>query len=323
MWEFFCTFARSNLEVMQKFVFDPYTPPKLAYAQKVKCAYPNCQCDAINSHLLQKNRWLKQIAEDGKVLQMSDEQEQSLLDGDENGNVYAELSINKAMSLPIFCALHDQKVFKDCEVKELDLSNKLHLLKLSYRAFCAAMAQEKRRNIFYHINPTINNFCQGWLFDMQLAYSDFVVELFNRCVMDNYKDVKSKNITDYDFQIIKTERIPLCLSDVIISEDELWEAFRKHDDKAMLSPIFVHALPYPNESVLIMGYDQRQCNDSILTKIEKWKTNKNVNKVIEDWLIMTNNWCMSPSYFGEEKEAICEEIMMKKMEYQAQINNLK
>lgn len=182
---------------MQKLVFDPYTPPKLAYTQKVKCAYPNCQCDAINSHLLQKNRWLKQIAEDGRVLQMGDEQEQSLLDGDENGNVYAELSINKAMSLPIFCAQHDQKVFKDCEVKELDLSNKLHLLKLSYRAFCAAMAQEKRRNI----------------------------------------------------------------------------------------------------------------------------TNKNSNKVILDWLVMTNNWCVSPSYFGKEKETICEEIMLRKMEYQAQIYN--
>lgn len=116
-------------------------------------------------------------------------------------------------------------------------------------------------------------------------------------------------------------RIPLCLSDVIISEDELWDAFKKHDYKAMLSPIFVHTLPYPNESVLIMGYDKRQCKDSILVKIREWITNKNSNKVILDWLVMTNNWCVSPSYFGKEKETICEEIMLRKMEYQAQIYN--
>ena len=306
---------------MQKFIFDPYTPQKLAYAQKVTCAYPNCQCDAINSHLLQKNRWLTQIAEDGKVLQMGDEHEQSLLDGDENGNVYTELSINKAMSLPIFCAQHDQKLFKDFEVKELDLNNKLHLLKLSYRAFCAALAQEKRRNIFYHINPTINPFCQGLLFDMQLSYSDFVIELFNRYMSEIYRDVKAKNIADFDFQVIKTERIPLCLSDVIIPEDELLKAFQEHDIQAMLNPIFIHALPYANESVLIIGSDKRQCKESVLAKIEEWTTNMNINKVIIDWLVMANNWCVSPSYFGERKEEMCEEIMMRKMEYLVQNYN--
>lgn len=300
---------------MQKFIFDPYTPQKLAYARKVTCAYPNCQCDAINSHLLQKNRWLTQVAEDGKVLQMGDEQEQSLLDGDENGNVYTELSINKAMSLPIFCAQHDQKLFKDFEVKELDLNNKLHLLKLSYRAFCAALAQEKRRNIFYHINPTINPFCQGWLFDMQLSYSDFVIELFNRYMSEIYRDVKAKNIADFDFQVIKTERIPLCLSDVIIPEDELLKAFQEHDIQAMLSPIFIHALPYANESVLIIGYDKRYCNEHVLLNIETWMACEDKNKVILDLMVKANNWCVSPSFFGERTEEMCETILEMKMKY--------
>lgn len=308
---------------MQKFVFDPLTPQKLAYAQKVTCAYPNCQCDAINSHLLQKNRWLTQIAENGKVLQMGDEQEQSLLDGDENGNVYTLLSINKAMSLPIFCAQHDQKLFKDFEVNELDLSNNLHLLKLSYRAFCSELAQENRRNIYYQINPSINKMCKGWAFNIQLDYSNFVLELFANHIRDLYQQVKLKDVSNYVFRVEKITRIPLCLSDVIISENDIQNAYLKRDTKAAIYPIFAHALPYANESVLIMGYDKRQCNASVLSKIKKWTTNNNFKDVIVDWLVMTNNWCMSPSYFGEEKEAICEEIMMKKMEYQTQICNLK
>lgn len=176
-----------------KFVYDPNTPNRMTYEKKVQCAYHNCTYDAINSHLLQKNRWLKRIAEDGRELQMSDSQIQLLLDGDENGNIYSLLSIKNAMSLPIYCKQHDQKLFKTFEEKELDLNNALHLLKLSYRAFCASIAQEKRRNLFYDINPQISTFCTGPLFDEQRTYSKYVVEIYEKYRDDLYKHIKDNN----------------------------------------------------------------------------------------------------------------------------------
>ncbi len=300
---------------MQKIVYDPYTPKELAYARKVKCAYPGCQCDAINSHLLQKNRWLKNIAEDGKVLQMSDDQMQLMLDGDENGNVYSIMTINKALSLPIYCPQHDQKLFKEFEVRELDLNNEMHFLKLSYRAFCAALAQETRRNIFYEINPTINPDFQGRAFDEQKAYSNYVIAEFEKYRNDLYAHMKSKDVSDFEFQIIKIPRVPICLSDVLVFEDDLLNAYQRKSSQLPIYPIFIHALPYDGESVLILGYDKRYCNERILSDIEKWISCEDKRRVIVELMVRANNWCVTPSFWGEKTEEMCEKILTMKTEY--------
>lgn len=294
-----------------KFVFDPNTPKRITYEQKVQCAYHNCTCDAINSHLLQKNLWLKRIAEGGKVLQMSDFQMQPLLDGDENGNIYSLLSIKNAMSLPIYCKQHNQKLFKAFEEKELDLNNALHLLKLSYRAFCASIAQEKRRNLFYNINPEINTFCSGPLFEEQRAYSTYVIEIYEKYRDDMYQHVKKTHTSDYIFKVVRMSRKRLCLSDVYIAENILSDAYERKEDNPKLFPIFMHALPYENESVLIYGYDKRQCNSSVISYIEKWSESI-PDDIITEWLVMADKWCVAPSSFGAVAQEICEDLMCKK-----------
>lgn len=299
---------------MKKIVYDPYTPKEMAYARKVPCAYPGCQCNAINSHLLQKNKWLKNIAEEGKALQMSDEQMQSLMDGDEKGNVYSVMSINKALSLPIYCPQHDQKLFKEFEVRELDLTNNLHLLKLSYRAFCANLAQEARRNIFYEINPTINPDCQGLAFDEQNAYSKYVINLFETYRNDLYVRIKSKDVSNFVFRVIRIPKAPICLSDVLIHEEDVYSAYLSGKQE-MFYPIFVHALPYEAESVLIFGYDKRHCNERVVSDIEQWISCEEKGKVIVELMVRTNNWCVAPSFLGQRPEDMCEEILARKMEY--------
>lgn len=102
-----------------QFVFDLYTPKKKAYSTAIKCNYPGCNCKAINSHVMQKSRYVKSIAE--------------------NGNLFMLLSTKQAMSLPIYCEdrQHDQKLFQAIEQKEMNLDS---FLRLSYRAYCAARA---------------------------------------------------------------------------------------------------------------------------------------------------------------------------------------
>lgn len=295
-----------------KFVFDPNTPKRITYEQKVQCAYHNCTCDAINSHLLQKNLWLKRIAEGGKVLQMSDSQMQSLLDGDENGNIYSLLSIKNAMSLPIYCQQHDQKLFKAFEEKELDLNNALHLLKLSYRAFCAVVAQEKRRNIFYDVNPQFNPCCSGSVFDEQREYSKYVIDVFEKYLDDLYKNVKAKDTSDYVFKVVHINRLSLCLSDVYVSENVLLDAYERKEDNPRLFPIFMHVLPYDDETVFVFGYDKRQCNDSIMSYVDKWEKSIGTKEVLDEWLVLANNWCVAPSSFGDIAQEICEEILRRK-----------
>ena len=298
---------------MQKIIYDPYTPKELTYAKKVQCAYPGCPCDAINSHLLQKNRWLKNIAEAGKVLQLNDEHLQSLLDGTEDGNVYSIMSINRALSLPIYCAQHDQELFRDFEVRDLDLSNELHLLKLSYRAFCSELAQEVRRNIFYEIDSKVNPICTGWAFDIRNGYSDFVIKIFEKYRSDMYAHIKSKNASDYAFTVLKIPRIPICLSDVIVDEKGISEAHQKMQDPCIF-PVFLHALPYDNETVLIIGYDKRQRNDRVRMLLDRWNDTVDAQNMVMEWMILANNWCVAPSAFGNTPEEVSEKIMMAKIQ---------
>lgn len=305
--------ATEESSTFQRFIYDPYTPKEITYAKKVICAYHNCKCDAINSHLLQQNEWLKRIAEDGKVLQMCDSHMQPLLDGDDKGNCYSLLSIKQAMSLPIYCQQHDQKFFKEFEERELDLNNEAHLLKLSYRAFCATIAQEKRRNIFYDENPQDNPFCSGPMFDELREYSKYVIDVFEKYHADLFQYAKKKNTSNFVFKVVRSSKIGLCLSDVFISEDVLSEAYQRKENNPQLFPLFMHVLPYENESVFIFGYDKRQCNDKIISYIDKWSRSIESKEIFDEWLVMANNWCVAPSSFGDMAQEICEDLMCKKL----------
>ena len=223
-----------------------------------------------------------------------------------------EVSLNStkpsALSITHSTSLASTEQFEE---KELDLNNALHLLKLSYRAFCASIAQEKRRNLFYNINPEINTFCSGPLFDEQRAYSTYVIEIYEKYRDDMFQHVKKKNSSDYIFKVVRMSRKRLCLSDVYVAENILSDAYGRKEDNPKLFPIFIHALPYENESILIYGYDKRQCNSSVIFYIEKWSESI-PDDIITEWLVMTDKWCVAPSFFGDNAEDCCAEIFRRK-----------
>lgn len=305
--------------MLPQFVFDPYAPKEKEYAIEVKCNYPGCNCKAINSHVMQRSRYVKSIAEDGLVLQITDEHLQLLLDGDWNGNLFKLLSTKQAMSLPIFCEerQHDQKLFKAIEQKEIDLDSYDTYLRLSYRAYCAARAQEQRRAILYEINPTVNTFCKGPLFDIQKNYSHNVIDIMSLGIEQCYVCMKEKRYDNYSFQRFTIpDRLPICLSDCIFVEDELMEAV---DSNKPLSPMFVHVLPYADRTEVLIGHELNQKTEFIESVLKEWKTTDDYVKSLIHLMAYANNWCGSPSFFGdtqEKRNAVCEHILTEKIEFQ-------
>lgn len=300
-------------------VFDPYTPKEKAYSTDVICNYPGCKCKAINSHVMQRSRYVKSIAEEGLVLQMADEHLQPLIDGDENGNFFMLLSTKKAMSLPIYCEdrQHDQKLFKTIEQKEMDLDSYDTFLRLSYRAYCAARAQEQRRSILYDINPTINTFCQGEPFDIQKNYSHNVIEAMASGIEHCYTSMKERRYDDYLFQRYTISQcFPICMSDCIFIEDELMDAVGNNKP---LSPLFVHILPYNDRTEVLIGYEASHKTGFIETVLSEWDNTNEYLKSIFHLMAYANNWCVSPSFFGdtdEERNAVCQHIFSKKIAFQ-------
>lgn len=300
-------------------IFDPFAPKEEAYKIEISCNYPGCRCKAINSHVMQKAKFVKSISENGLVLQMADEHLQPMIDGDEEGNFFMLLPPKDAMSLPIYCDRngHDMKLFRRLEVQEMDLDSYDTYMRLSYRSYCAARAQEQRRSIFYDINPTINQFCRGESFEVQKEYSHYVLDAMDGGISRCYRAMDKKQYEDYMFyRYIISERVPLCLSDCVFIEDELIES---RESNGQLSPMFVHVLPYDDRTEVLIGYEVNHNTSFIQHVLDVWTNPENYDRAIFDLMAYANNWCVSPSFFGkntDERNMVCESILKKKITFQ-------
>lgn len=181
----------------------------------------------------------------------------------------------------------------------------------------AERSQEQRRSIHYDINPTINTFCQGEPFDIQKDYSHNVIDAMAFGIEHCYSCMKEKHYDDYSFtRFTIPMRMPVCLSDCIFVEGELMEAVA---NKLPLCPLFVHVLPYNDRTEVLIGYEINRKTDFIESVINEWETTDNYTKSMFHLMAYANNWCVSPSFFGDtsdERNAVCEQIFEEKIEFQ-------
>lgn len=93
------------------------------------CYTPGCENYAQNSHVLQKNGVLNNIAENGFIRQVD-------TDTKEGGVEFKKAGVNSTdiMAFPGFCNNCDTKIFLPIESESLDFSNYNHLLLFTYRA---------------------------------------------------------------------------------------------------------------------------------------------------------------------------------------------
>ena len=78
-----------------------------------------CHETSINSHLLMRNGILNYVAENGKVVELRAKAIEAIKKGD-NALFFKEVGISQAISLPIFCKLHDTTLFKEIESGDVD-----------------------------------------------------------------------------------------------------------------------------------------------------------------------------------------------------------
>lgn len=297
---------------MNRLIYDIESPKHETYSELVPCCHPHCQEYAINSHLAQRNRFLTRIAENGKVLQLCDEQLQSNID---SGIPYKILDIKDALSLPVFCSNHDGKLFRRIEQVEPNLSDMDTLLLLSYRAECGVYMQEQRRRIFYDKNLISNPFCQGPLFEERKKHSDAVLNMIAEDIETIRTDRKNGCYENYMFASYDIRDVPICLSDVVFLESEL--IAKRNGEQSNLNPLYIHVLPQDfGLSKVVLGYRRGAISTLIRTILERWSAEDSTSKRILELLAISNNWCCSPSWFGEQRDAVCDWLQEKKIQFQ-------
>lgn len=105
----------------------------LARESRVKecfCSGNECSSSVIKAHSVQNNRILRQIAEDGHVIQLKpkDTDGSFAIKSEEIGRKVATVSTN-------FCGFHDTKIFLPIESRDYQKSNKEQEFLFAYRAF--------------------------------------------------------------------------------------------------------------------------------------------------------------------------------------------
>lgn len=109
---------------------------------RVKCFYPGCKLNAIDSHSQQKLGQLKTIAENGEVFGMQRNHYQTLKQLPDS-RFLVRTGIAEASTFKGYCAKHDRSVFEPIELRPLEPDNEEQAFILFVRAFSYEFAQKR------------------------------------------------------------------------------------------------------------------------------------------------------------------------------------
>ena len=120
---------------------------------RVKCLYPDCTLDAINSHSQHKEGQLRTITENGEVFRMQDNQYQMAKNGWDNRSLI-RTGIAKASTFKGYCSKHDRALFEPVELRPLKQNDEEQAFVLFVRACSYELAKKRRalKSVSFMIN---------------------------------------------------------------------------------------------------------------------------------------------------------------------------
>lgn len=224
---------------------------KKALESKHNCESKNCPQNAINSHIIQKNRILDKISERGKVIIS----EVDMFDFD--SFPFKEIGLKNALIFKGFCNEHDTILFRPIEqIDKIDYTNHDNLLLFNYRT----LVNEKRRkenlitywtSLIEDKSISVNNVeLESEIKNAELDIID-IAKMLESLTIDLYSSPKSPK---YTFNVYKTSRKEVCLSSLFT---------HKIDNKGNPHDIIINYFPINDkENILILGYpktSEKEC----------------------------------------------------------------
>jgi hypothetical protein len=275
------------------------------------CLYPDCNENAINSHLLQKNGILNYLVEDGHLIEIKGNEFVKI--EKEGALISKRVGINKAISQPLFCNKHDTNIFKGIETHPIDFSNSKVQMLFSYRSLCSELRkkqkaienftrQEKSHIIQANANPASINYGKKALEGFKIGASDLM-----KFKIDFEKEILDDSPSYYVFKTFTYDLIKVCVSAMFSpiqpDSDALIKAWKQEQP---LSSIFINVIPQANALIIIIGYHKNFIDDWIANYIKSW-TDLDIHSLqlkLTD-LISTRveTWSIAPSLFNKIPKA--------------------
>jgi len=267
---------------------------------KWKCLYDACNKNAINSHLLQKRKILKEVSENEHVILFSGrnpfyfrEDVKSIID-------FKKVGINKAFTFPLFCKHHDNYLFSEIEKKkQIDFFDYKTQLLFSYRALIVELFKknkvliaDKRLIEYTKKEEIIAPIDQSFIERIKLGKNDLY---YYKKEME--KEINTKEVSqNFTFFTYKYKGFPIFLSAVIsFSKKHLKNQYLID----ILPVLFANIIPYKNISYIILGYHNKYTNGEIKKYVFSWREldKESFQIKLTNLLLRCETWGLSPSLY--------------------------
>lgn len=267
-----------------------------------KCLHSNCDKSAINSHLLQKNGILDRLSEDGHIYEFKGN-DYFKTDSDGYFDI-KKISINKALSLNLFCTEHDNTIFSQIEKKpSYDIEDKIANTLFSYRTCCSELRKKewdlemftRAGNAKSLSNKKFKIFAEQYLKGINLAISD--LQFFKQ----QFEDELNNNINKFEFVVYNYPIIEVSASGVFnILDTEIMPLGYYVDKKEPLNNLFVNLFPKKDKVIIIFGYHTDFIDDWIRNYIKSWDNLDKIElekKITELFTTRLESWVISPKLY--------------------------
>ena len=258
------------------------------------CLYPECKSHAINSHLLQRNGILNNVAEDGHVYEMRVV--------DVYNRLYTEpmtlkkVGIRQAISYSLFCSRHDSVLFKPIEGKQIDFDDYQTQLLFSYRSLCSEIRKKEFCIERFAILPEGEN-----KFDLLLGTKLGLEDLMRyKLLFENEIDKPQSN---FSFLHLSYPFIPVYASGpstYFKLGDTIVDCTEGVPNDQIIDNLFINLIPRKDSLEVIVGYNNSHTNNNIKQYVDSWKSlskSQLFNKITDVFNYSLENWGMSPSFY--------------------------
>lgn len=287
---------------------------KKALASIDICYHPFCKEKSINSHILQENGILSEIAEDRHLWTI-------LINKFQSPEIsFKRKGISKAFSFNCFCNKHDRELFKKIETKGFDLSDYESCLLFTLRTLYNEIFR-KEVNLIVYGNLKYKSHYRLDVTDLnaKIHHETLGLEDLKLIEKEIWRDLNSGS-ESYVFKNRLISKIEICLSSFYTYDTtaEMQNYIRKYNkEMERVSHIFISCFPQYENSILLMGYHKTDDNkvkgyfNTFFKEREKRLFRKLTNLV----LFNCENWVVSDKFYEEKLKGI-EDIYNKSVKIQ-------
>jgi len=264
-----------------------------ARQSEYKCMYPDCEEKAIKSHIIQKKRYLKNIAdEDGNVV------EHKMIVSRIRGaqDYFKSIHIGKSSTISLFCHPHDLNLFKSLDSKnDLSTYNSADFAKLKYRNVCAVIRDTE---VHMKANDLINKRLELPP-ELKQKYDDSYYSSLLRIAHLKSRIPPTKALRDevpYRNIIIELPLIPLAAS----TQFTYFHANSSKDENHDL--VMFNIFPLKEKTLVSYGFpllNIKSFNDSISLLCNGTRS-EILQKISDDLLIRVHHWVCSKQFYNEQ-----------------------